>query len=291
MRADGRVGAAAHSALSVARSFDALTWVEPSRVVRRIEDAVLTELAPRLQRAVRGVDSTYDREMQELQRELRRRENEYPEHPGGASRESLDGFGFVLAAVGFGIAMAARTGSAIDPGAAVWIVVPLLVVATLMHLANTIRTRHEPVGWGAAGYRGLTAAAGCISVVLFATWSDLSGATFALVVLVVASATCAVLSIVAAVRIRRLAQKIADYETEVARQRADLDSSATVCVETARAAVRELLAGLDDQVRAEIEWSWQAGIEAAREAEALDRRGHSWALGLGVLESRYPDAL
>ena len=103
---------ASAAALAVAARYERTLSDGLAVVVRPIEDAALGALDRRAMQGIQAIDRRYDRRLRELRLELARAEDaDAPEYPGGASRELLDGLGFLFAIVGAGIMFAGRSGS------------------------------------------------------------------------------------------------------------------------------------------------------------------------------------
>ncbi|GAA5196498.1 hypothetical protein [Microbacterium jejuense] len=228
-------------------------------VTRDIEDAALTEVdRPAFDRVV-PIDRRFDKELRALRDELREREERLPEHPEVGDRVALDLWGFLAAAVAFGIVMAGMSSAFTGPLAA-WVATACAVLALALHAGNAWLTRAEPPNRNTAGYLGL-------STVLLGVSAGVSlllapGLWAAFVLLAVCTIVVAALTVRAIIRWQPVARGIAAYKSALSGLTDELGERLAQSAAQATADWDEAIAALSPEQRAEFERSRADGLAA-----------------------------
>jgi hypothetical protein len=234
-------------------------------VVRPVEDSALGALDPRAVQALQPIDRRYDRRLRELRLELARAEEaDAPAYPGGASRELLDGLGFLLAIVGAGILFAGRSGG-LPVAVAAWSATLLIGGGVVMHAVGAVVARHGHASRSAPGYLGFTVVSASGTAVVLAGWPDTSGdATIAAldVALIVLGTAASALMVLAIVRSSALARRIRDFDRAIDALRVPFETEAAVLGAAAAAEAMRVLEAMEPSRRSAFETARTAGLEA-----------------------------
>jgi len=256
---------ASAAALAVAARYERTLSDGLAVVVRPIEDAALGALDRRAMQGIQAIDRRYDRRLRELRLELARAEDaDAPEYPGGASRELLDGLGFLFAIVGAGIMFAGRSGS-LPMAVAAWSAVLLIGAGVVLHAISAVVTRHGHASRSTPGYLAFTAVSSFGSAIVLANWPGATDdpTTAALIVaLFVLGGAAVVLLVVASVRAWNLARRIRDFDRAIAALRIPFEAEAAELGAAAAAEAAEVLGAMEDPRRLALETARRAGIEA-----------------------------
>jgi hypothetical protein len=234
-------------------------------IVRPIEDAALGAVDRATLQALQPIDRRYDRRLRDLRLELARAEEaDAPEYPGGASRELLDGLGFLFAIVGAGIMFAGRSGG-MSMAAAAWSAVLLIAVGVLLHAVGAVVTRHGHASRSAPGYLAFTVLSAFGAASVLAAWPLGPGepTMAALVIaLFVLGGAAVVLLVIASVRALNLARRIRGFDRAIAALRSPFEAEAAELGSAAAAEAADVLDGMDESARSALEAARRAGVDA-----------------------------